>query len=341
VRRPPGASLTSRGDTPETPGIAIIANPVSGRDVRRLLANAARSSIQDKVTIVRRVAIGAANAGAKKLYVLPDPHGIARKAMSTVQLDLEIEELSVPRTHDERETVAAAQLLRDIGVGAVVVLGGDGTNRVVAKGWPDAPIVPLSTGTNNVFPAHVEPTIGGAAAGLVASGAVELEVAARRCKVVHVDIDGEEPDFALVDAVLTADTVVGDRTPFDPSRLLAAVLAIADPAAVGVSPIGGLLRPCSRDDDAAVELRFGAGRTLTAPISPGLYTQVGIESCERIELGATIELRGPGILAFDGDRRRVVREGTAVRLRVERDGPWVIDVPGTMAAAAERGVYLR
>lgn len=314
---------------------------MSGRDVRRLLANAARSSIQDKVTIVRRVAIGAAAGGAKKLFVLPDPHGIARKALSTVHLDLEVEELHVHRTHDERETVAAARALRDEGVGAIVVLGGDGTNRVVTKGWADAPIVPLSTGTNNVFPAHVEPTIGGAAAGLVASGAIELEVAARRAKVVHVDLDGEEPDFALVDAVLTADTFVGDRTPFDPSRLRAAVLAIADPAAVGISPVAGLLEPCGRDDDAAVALRFGPGRTLTAPISPGLYAEVAIEACERIDLGVTVEVRGPGILAFDGDRRRVVRDGTTVRLRVERDGPWVIDVARAMTEATAREVFVR
>jgi hypothetical protein len=320
--------------------VAVIANPVSGRDVRRLLANAARSSIQDKVTIVRRVAIGAVAAGATRLVVLPDPHSIAKKALSTMQLDVEVVELSVPRTHDERETVAAAAALQEMGVGAVVVLGGDGTNRVVAKGWADAPIVPLSTGTNNVFPAHVEPTIGGAAAGLVASGAIELAVAARRTKVVHVDIDGEEPDFALVDAVLTADVVVGDRTPFDAAKLRAAVLAIADPAAVGISPIGGLLQPCGRDDDAAIALRFGEGRALTVPISPGLYTRVGIVSCDRIDLGHDIEVGGPGILAFDGDRRRVLRDGQTARLRVDRDGPWVIDVHRTMAEAAARGVYV-
>jgi len=146
--------------------VGIIANPVSGRDVRRLLANAARSSLADKVTIIRRVAIGAVEAGATRLLVLPDPHGLCRRALSTVHLDVEVEELDPPVTHDERDTINAAGVLRDRGAGAVVVLGGDGTNRALAKGWPDVPLVPLSTGTNNVFPAHVEPTIGGVAAGL-------------------------------------------------------------------------------------------------------------------------------------------------------------------------------
>ena len=321
--------------------VGIIANPVSGRDVRRLLANAARSSLADKVTIIRRVAIGAVEAGATRLLVLPDPHGLCRRALSTVHLDVEVEELDPPVTHDERDTINAAGVLRDRGAGAVVVLGGDGTNRALAKGWPDVPLVPLSTGTNNVFPAHVEPTIGGVAAGLVASGTLALEAVARRAKVVHVDIDGEEPDLALVDAVLTSDRVVGDRTPFAPDRLRMAVLAIADPAAVGISPLGGLLEPCGREEDGAVEVRFGAGCTVRAPISPGLYVDVEVERCRAVPLGAVVEVTGPGILAFDGDRRRVVPDGAAVRFRVERDGPRVIDMTRAMAAASRAAVFVR
>jgi hypothetical protein len=320
--------------------VGIIANPVSGRDVRRLVANAARSSIADKVTIIRRVAIGAVEAGATRLLVLPDPHSLCQRALSTLHLDVEVEEIVVPRTHDERETIEAAAAMRDRGAGAVVVLGGDGTNRVVTKGWADAPVVPLSTGTNNVFPAHVEPTIAGAAAGLVAAGTIELAAVARRAKLVHVEIEGEEADFALVDAVLTADRFVGSRTPFDAATLCVAVLAIADPAAVGISPVGGLVHPVSPDDDAGLELRFGEGRLVNVPISPGLYTRVGLARCEPMALGEVVLASGPGILAFDGDRRREVAAGAEVRFRVERDGPNVIDVARTMAEAARRGVYV-
>jgi hypothetical protein len=235
--------------------------------------------------------------------------------------------------------------MRAEGAGAVVVLGGDGTNRAVATGWPDAPVVPLSTGTNNVFPAHVEPTVGGAAAGLVASGAVSIAGVARRAKAVRVEIDGERPDFALVDAVLTAERFVGLRTPFEPATLRAAVLAIADPAAVGISPVAGLVHPCLPGDDGGVELRFGiadrAACTVDAPISPGLYATVGLERVAGLPLGEVVEAEGPGVLAFDGDRRRMVVSGARVRFRVERDGPNVIDVPATMAAAAGAGLYVR
>jgi hypothetical protein len=324
--------------------VGIIANPTSGRDVRRLLANAARSSIADKVTIVRRVAIGAVAAGADRLLVTPDPHGLCRRALSTVHLDVEVEEVELPQVHDERDTIVAAAEMRDRGASVIVVLGGDGTNRVVAKGWPDATIVPLSTGTNNVFPAHVEPTIAGAAAGLVASGSVPRAVAARQAKVVHAEIDGQEPDIALVDAVVTSERVVGLRTPFEPSTLVAAVLAIADPAAVGISPIAGLVLPCGRDEDAAVELRMAppdsADRVVHVPISPGLYAHVGVDRCEPLFLGDPVVVDGPGLVAFDGDRRRVVPDGGRVTLVVERDGPFVVDVPRTLAEAARRGVYV-
>jgi predicted polyphosphate/ATP-dependent NAD kinase len=320
--------------------VGIIANPASGRDVRRRLANAAPSTIADKVTIVRRVAIGAVRAGATRLVVLPDPFGLCRRAFSTVDLGVEIDEVAVPRTHDERESIAAAAALRDEGAGAVVVLGGDGTNRAVALGWPDAPVVPLSTGTNNAFPIHVEPTIAGAAAGLVASGGVELADVARPAKVVRVEVDGERDDLALIDALLTTERQVGSLKLFDARAMTLAVLARAEPAAVGVSSIGGLLLPCGADDDGGVLLRFAAdaSRIVSAAMAPGLYEDIGVEACSSLALGEVVETGGPAILALDGERQREVA-GT-IRLRVERDGPRVIDVWATMADAARRGLYV-
>ena len=343
------AGVSGIGLTPvpsPVPTVGIIANPDAGRDIRRLLAHASTTTIADKVSIVRRVAIGAVNAGAERLMVLPDPHGICRKALRAAALDVEVVEIAVPRTHDERETVAAAAVLRDEGVGAVVVLGGDGTNRAVARGWRDAPVVALSTGTNNVFPGHVEPTIAGAAAGLVATGKVPLGRVAQQAKVVRIDVDGERDDLALVDALLTSDRFAGSRALFDPSRLLMAVLAIADPASVGVSPIAGLVQPCQPPDDYGVELRFApvgdasVCHTVHAPIAPGLYAPVGLARCATLKLGEPVQARGPAILAVDGERQRAIGDGVEVRFRVERDGPRVIDVRAALRVAADDGFYV-
>ena len=150
--------------------------------------------------------------------------------------------------------------------------------------------------------------------------------------------------LALVDALLVADRFVGSRVLFAPERLIAAVLAIADPASVGVSPIGGLLDPCLPNDDAGLELRFApvarAGQVVSAPMSPGLYAPVGVARCARLALGETVEASGPGILALDGDRYRAIAAGSTVRFRVQRNGPNVIDVPAVLAAAAAAGVYV-
>lgn len=320
--------------------VGIVANPASGRDVRRRLSNAAPSTIHEKVTIVRRVAIGAVEAGATRLVVLPDPHGICRRAFSTLDLGVEIVEVDVPKTYDERESILVAKAMRDDGVGAVVVLGGDGTNRAVALGWPDVPVVPLSTGTNNAFPVHVEPTVGGAAAGLVASKAVALDDVARHAKVVRVEVDGERDDLALIDALLTEERHAGSLLLFEPAAMRLAVLARANPAAVGISSIAGLLRPCHPDDDAGVVVHFADdGPTfVTAPVAPGLYERIGVTSSAELALGEVVTTSGPAVLALDGERQRMVHGD--VRLRVARDGPRVIDVDRAMAAAARAGAYV-
>ncbi len=154
--------------------IGLIANPASGRDIRRLVANASTSTLNDKVTAVRRVLIGAAQCGAERFVVLSDGPRIVRRAAEPVELDHLVEELVAPRHHDVRDTIAAARAMGEVGCAAVVVLGGDGTNRAVALGWPSAPVIPISTGTNNAFPLTVEPTLAGIAAGVLASGVVAL-----------------------------------------------------------------------------------------------------------------------------------------------------------------------
>lgn len=319
--------------------VGIVANPASGRDVRRRLSNAAPSTIAEKVTIVRRVAIGAVEAGATRLVVLPDPHGICHRAFSTLDLGVEVVVVDVPKTYDERESILVARAMRDDGVGAVVVLGGDGTNRAVALGWPDVPVVPLSTGTNNAFPVHVEPTIGGAAAGLVASRTLALDDVARAAKVVHVEVDGEHGDLALIDALLTDERHAGSRLLYEAATLRLAVLARAEPAAVGISSIAGLLRPCTADDEAGVVVEFEEdGPTIvSAPVAPGLYDRVGVASHRSLELGETVTSHGPAVLSLDGERQRMVRG--ELGLHVERNGPRVIDVHRAMTLAAHAGAY--
>ena len=53
----------------------------------------------------------------------------------------------------------------------------------------------------------------------------------------------------------------------------------------------------------------------------------------------TVDLEGLGALAFDGERERILKAGQHAQLRVERDGPWVIDVDRVHALAARAGWF--
>jgi hypothetical protein len=239
--------------------------------------------------------------------------------------------------------------MSQLGVGCLVVLGGDGTCRDVARAWPDAPLLPLSTGTNNVFPLWVEATVAGSAAGLVASGAVPLAQAAARAKVVRIDRPdqpdrpaGGPADLALVDAALVDSSVTGSRALWDPDRVRTIVVTRAEPAAVGLSGVAGLLLPLGWDEPGGVLVRCSpaAGRRLRAPLAPGLFADFGIDEVRRLDPGEPVELTGAGVLAVDGERDRVLRTGDTVAARIEAGGPWVVSPAATLRRAAAGAHYI-
>lgn len=325
--------------------IGLIANPVSGKDVRRLLAAAPTSTLQEKYSIVRRLYIGAAEVGVTDFKVLAEPHHICLRAAETLELDLDIERVEIELRYDETDTVRTAQRMQEQGCEVLVVLGGDGTSRAVTRGWRDATIIPISTGTNNVFPDFVEATVAGAAAGLVASGQLERDRVATRAKIVDIDIEGEANDIALIDAVFVDERNVGSRALFAPADLRAAVFTRAEPAAVGLSSIGGLLAPASKSDDHGTKVLFAdpasTERRLRAPVAPGLYDEVGIAEVANLAFDDPVEIVGPGILAFDGERQRSLEPGQRATMRVTRTGPHVIDPAAALHLAATGAFYLR
>ena len=330
--------------------VGIVDNPVSGKDVRRLLTNAGTSTLGDKVGVVRRLLVGASEAGTRRFLVLPEPQGIVRRALATSPFasQLEVADAVTARHHDERDTIAAARALRAAGCAAVAVLGGDGTNRAVALGWPDVPVLPISTGTNNAFPLALEPTMAGAAAGHLACGRADVAQVAAPSKVVRVGLDGDGDDLALVDGVLlrAPASELGSLKPFDPATLDTAVLALAVAAAVGVSSLGAVLAPVGAADDHGLVVRcVPAGsegaRTVRAPLAPGTYADVGVGGWDRLTLGERVTVAGPGLLALDGDRRRTLAEGQQAELRVERSGARVVDLVALLALDEVRHHWLR
>ncbi len=321
------------------PPFGIVANPASGKDIRRLVARASVFDNQEKQAIVERILIGARAVGAERFLYLDDANGIVKAALRQ-QPCLPGEALDATRTRSALDTITAARALRDAGCAISITLGGDGSNRAFALGWQDAPLIPLSTGTNNVFPELMEATIAGATAGLIASEQIPLSLVAEQQKLITVLVEDEASDLALIDAALSRERFVGARALLAPEMLQGALLTRAEPAAVGLSAVGGLLQPVSAQDRYGLMLRFGSGGQLVnAPIAPGLYRQVAIASWRKLELEQAIEVQGPGVIALDGERERRLRPGQKARFKLHRQGPWVVSVSKTLQLAARRGLF--
>ncbi len=317
--------------------LAICVNPMSGRDVRRLAARATNMTHEAKRDIVARIAAGADAVGVEDIYVSREPFRIAAAALEQMPLRARVHVLEFPLASDASDTETAMRKFLDAGCTTVVSLGGDGTNRAMVRTSSRYDLVPLSTGTNNVFPVLTEPTIAGMAAGLRARGLLPDHLV-RPCKVLHVRTPSGT-DVGLIDAVLLERDHVGNLLPFDASRLRRMFLSRAEPDAIGMSPIGGMIDMVFQEDDEGLLVEMGAGGyTFEAPLSPGLFKQVSVRSVSRVGFGVTVPFTGPGVLALDGDRDHKLRSGERATVELRRDGPGIIDVHGAMRWAVAEGI---
>lgn len=332
--------------------VGIIANPASGRDIRRLVSAASGFSIAEKANIVRRLCLGMRAIGVDKVCMMPDRSGIAgsvlrSKEQGTLVLDErwpEIELLEIPIKEKAIDTLRAVEKMVDMGVRIIIVLGGDGTHRLVANSCGNIPLIALSTGTNNAFPHFQEATVAGMAAGLVARGAVSVCEATLRNKVLRVEINGHCRDLALVDLCLTDDMWVGSRAMWKPERVKEIFVTYAEADAIGLSAVAGLVNPISRDSSQGLHLTLcppGQGMlTLCAPIAPGLIVPVGISELRILRPNDIIPVSmTTGVVTLDGEREFAFRKDDQINVWLDLDGPFTIDVPRVLRVAAERGAF--
>jgi hypothetical protein len=206
--------------------VGIVANPMSGRDIRRLVAQASVFPNAEKTSMVVRLLAAAGAAGVERALLSTDGMGVAggvvralakRRANAGRLPDLEFVELdALTGTADDTRALVAAMRAR--GAGVIVTLGGDGTVRAAAATCGDVPLLPLSTGTNNAFPEMWEATVAGTAAGLLATGRVDADAVTHRSKVLHVRC-GPTREVALVDVCVSTVTHVGAKALWQPATL--------------------------------------------------------------------------------------------------------------------------
>lgn len=323
--------------------VGIIANPISGKDIRRLVAHGSVFDNQEKVRIVRRMFMGLQAAGIERVVYMPDGYAIVDRALRGCTVSMNVSAVPMTIENNQDDSTRAGEWMDANGVGAVIVLGGDGTCRAVAKGTTRIPLLPISTGTNNVFPYMIEATVAGLAAGLIAAGVVpRAEGTYRSCRLEVVEKD-EVIDTALVDVAVYNDLFVASRAIWDMSKVTQVFLTRCRPDSIGLSSIGGQLLTIAPQDVKGLHLVLGNGsRTVTAAIAPGLLQTVGIAGSEEMPLGASFEVTAvPCVLALDGEREVEVRKDRKVFVRLSDQGPLVIDVAKTMAAAQKSGVFVK
>jgi hypothetical protein len=318
--------------------VGIIANPASGKDIRRLVAHGSVFDNEEKVNVVRRVLLGLDAVGVERALCMPDSYAIARRAQQRIHPQLAVELLDMVPNFNQGDSTRAARLMAEAGVGAIVTLGGDGTNRAVSKGSGDVPLVAISTGTNNVFPTMIEGTLAGMAAGLVARGLAPGAVS--RCPRLEVLRAGEVVDTALVDAAVYDDLFIGARAVWDMSRVHAIVLARATRGIIGLASVDAALPDV--DGAAGLFIRTGpGGHLVTAPIAPGVISRVEVASYRSLAFGDAVAIEhAPAVIALDGEREVSVRPGELLAVRLSDRGPLLVDVSAALAEAARAGVFV-
>ena len=321
--------------------VGLIANPAAGRDIRRLVAHASVFSANEKVRIVRRLLLALDAAGVERVCYMPDPSHLVPRAARDLALRLRLDPLCGAFRGVASDTTIAAQRMAEQGAACLVSLGGDGTNRAIALGTTAVPLIPLSTGTNNVFPSARESTVAGLAAAAIATGRVDASAVAPRSKLIEVGLPGGQ-ELALIDVAVLAGSIVGSRAIWDPATLREIVLTRADPAAVGLAAIGGAITSIGPSDDAGLHLRIGGGgaRTVRVALAPGLLRAVSIDGVRRLDIAAIVPVTGPALLAFDGEREVFLADGQTAELRLTRAGPPVVDIDACLRAAREAGFFV-
>jgi predicted polyphosphate/ATP-dependent NAD kinase len=330
--------------------IGIIANPVSARDIRRVIANATALQITDRANIVLRVLSCLKACGIRKVYMMPENggirhhvrRGIDRAANQGLDYFPAVEHLDYRITGTVDDTLRAARSMRDLGVSAIVVLGGDGTHRAVVSACGDVPVAGISTGTNNAFPEHREPTISGLAVGLAVSGRIPEHVAFLPNKKLVVRVNGQE-EIALVDAAVVVERYIGARALWKTESFRELFVTFADPEVIGMSAIAGLLEPVTRLDPHGLHVSLGDHDEtmirLETPLAPGFMRSVGILGHRHLVAGKQVRpVLTDGSIALDGERELSFSERDEVTIELVLNAFRTVNVSACMQYAARHGL---
>ena len=327
--------------------IGIIANPSSGKDIRRLVAQATVFDNMEKVNIVQRILSVIYTSGLRDVYIMPDAFHISQKASTNIKrslkIDFEIKNLDINFSNDQNDSTQAAEALREMGASCIITLGGDGTNRAVAKSCGNIPLIPVSTGTNNVFPMMLEGTMAGMAAVIAERDNFRRYLRVIRRKRLNIYKNDELIDIALVDAAITDDMFVGARALYDPEALSELIVTVAKPDCLGMSAIAGSVHPVEEIEPHGLYLEMGQSGELETwvPMAPGVMKQIKFKQFKKVNPGERIRIKAlEGMVALDGEREVFFNKNDKIEVELTSEGPNVIDIHKSLKAASEGGFFI-
>ncbi|WP_042300441.1 ATP-NAD kinase family protein [Paraburkholderia kururiensis] len=351
--------------------VGIIANPVSARDIRRVVANANSLQLADRVNIVLRAMAALGACGVTQVLMMPDREGLRpmlerhlareRAASGSTHAWPRLEWLAMPTTARVDDTFLAARLMQEAQVAAIVVLGGDGTHRAVVRECGNVPIAGLSTGTNNAYPELREATLAGLAVGLYATGRIVPDTALVYNKRLDVTLNAANGavrhDIALVDVAIAHEHYIGAKALWRTDSLAAVYLAFADPEAIGLSSIGGMLAPVGRREAGGLHVEVAPTESadqrgpssqsepaqplfhLHAAIAPGLLQPVPIHGWHRLTDGEPVRVRQrSGVVALDGEREITFGPDDRLTVTLRERAFRSVDVARCLRHAATHGL---
>jgi predicted polyphosphate/ATP-dependent NAD kinase len=324
--------------------VGLIANPASGKDIRRLVSHATVISNTEKTDILKRVILGLDSTGVEEILLMPDDCGLGLRAIDTlkhfsISAKITLLDFEIQGTQDD--SIRAARIMGDEKVDCIITLGGDGTNRVVSKGCGQIPLIPISTGTNNVFSVLCEGTTAGIAAGILARKIVDEAKTVRATKKISVLSKHGEEDLALVDAVLVDDPFIRARALWEEQKIRHVFLTQAEPGSIGICSLGSALCPVKRNDQFGLMIELGAGGDkVRAPIAPGLVRDVEVKSFRIWRFKEKISLPSCfATIALDGEREVEINHGDQYHLVLSENGPRVVNVPEVLREGTKAGFF--
>jgi hypothetical protein len=325
--------------------VGIIANPAAGKDVRRLVTEATIVTAPEKIGLLRRALVGLDATPVDEVIYLRDSMHLVDQALQALPQQRRpryaMRPLDLVLRHSPDDTRAAAALMAEQDVRGILVLGGDGTSRLVAGEIGDVPLLPVSTGTNNAFPHWTEATAAGLALGFVAAGYATEAVRPR--KRIELRQGGELKEIALVDAVILRPESTAVLAVWDADDVESVVVTQGLPETVGWSAAVGAALPTGIEEPRGAYLRLDpeAPRRIRAAIAPGLIAELGVAAANELPYDAPVSITGPRTIALDGEPLWRLPAGQEATLTVTPHGPRVIEIAAALGRAAkERAFWL-